>query len=112
MKIFQLVAMGIDKNSGLPREIFSKTVFSSMEEAQQLMEEFYYTVLNEPLDENHPIGIRVFDLELYDGFKVRRIENMDIPLLCEDNLRMISEREMETIGNDILHDIYEILDQK
>jgi len=49
---------------------------------------------------------------LYDGFKVRRIENMDIPLLCEDNLRMISEREMETIGNDILHDIYEILDQK
>lgn len=111
MNMFQLVAMGIDENSGVPREIYSKTVFRSMKEAQEFMEAFYHLVSGSTFDDNHPIGIRVFELEMYDGkSEIKRIENFELPLLSEENLRHLSSENDKELEEDILNYVHDLLE--
>jgi Ser-tRNA(Ala) deacylase AlaX len=110
MGLFQLVGMGIDAESGLPREVYSKTVFETYDQAQKFMEDYYYLILNNPLDENHPIGIRVFELEEYKKANtIKSLDNLELPLLSEHNLKLIEDFENKQIEDDIIDDIYEIL---
>ena len=107
-QVYQLVAIGMDLESGLPREVFSKTVFRDDQIAQKQVDYFYEAIKNNPLNDQKPIGIRIVALRIWHADQdVEKLEGRNIKML---NVFSDEKLKQEEIEHDLIVDFYRIIE--